>query len=114
MVNISITIDASKFSRWLGQAPQKVAGAITNILTKVSLVVERGAKIKSPVDTGRMRASIATDLRPTMAVIQPHTNYAIFVHEGTRYMRARPFMRDAATDAEREIPGIVDFELSKL
>lgn len=61
------------------------------------LLVERGSKMFSPVDTGRMRASIGTSMgirgKGLETVIQPNVEYAIYVHEGTRYMRGRPFMK---------------------
>lgn len=61
-----------------------------------SYLVERGAKIFSPVDTGRLRSSIGVSLEVggggLSSFIQPTVNYAIYVHEGTRYMKGRPFM----------------------
>lgn len=62
-----------------------------------ALLVERGSKIFSPVDTGRMRASIGTSMGMTpnslRAFVQTNVDYAIYVHEGTYKMRARPFMK---------------------
>ncbi len=61
------------------------------------LLVERGSKTFSPVDTGRMRASIGTSMgymeKGLASYIQPNVDYAIYVHEGTRYMKGRPFMK---------------------
>lgn len=54
--------------------------------------IERESKRVAPVDTGRLRASIFTSIGNLEARIKPNVNYAIYVHEGTRYMRARPFM----------------------
>lgn len=67
-------------------------------LEKFAYSVEREAKKVTPVDTGRLRASISTDVGPLMARIAPHTNYALFVHEGHRsrggssFVRPRPFL----------------------
>jgi len=59
-------------------------------------LVERGSKIFSPVDTGTMRSSIgvtyAVNAGGLSAYVGPWVNYAIYVHEGTRYMKGRPFM----------------------
>jgi HK97 gp10 family phage protein len=67
---------------------------------KSAFEIERAAKILSPVDTGRLRASIATSLgvmnRGITSIVSTNVFYAIYVHEGTKRMRKRPFMRQAA------------------
>lgn len=69
-------------------------------ISQFAFDVEREAKQVTPVDTGRLRASIFTSIGNLEARIQPNTNYAIFVHEGTRYMTARPFMQIGFEKAE--------------
>ena len=59
---------------------------------KLSFMVEAESKKVTPVDTGRLRASISVDLQSLSATIAPHVYYDYFVHEGTRFMAARPFM----------------------
>ncbi len=61
-------------------------------IKELSFLVERESKKVTPVDTGRLRGSIGVNLKSFSATIRPHTNYATYVHEGTRYMKARPFM----------------------
>lgn len=69
-------------------------------------LVERGAKMFSPVDTGIMRGSIAVSYGimsgGLSALISPNVDYAVFVHEGTRYMRGRPFMEWGLNAYRRE------------
>lgn len=81
---------------------KKVGGAFTRMgnkkhlkeaLTQFSFLIESESKKVAPVDTGRLRASIFTRIQGFSATIKPNTNYAGFVHWGTRYMRARPFMK---------------------
>jgi len=78
---------------------------VNNFLQKkvkeLAFLIERESKQVTPVDTGRLRASIGVDLRPFGAIIQPHTAYEFYVHEGTRYMRGRPFMFWGAKAAEK-------------
>lgn len=64
---------------------------------KSAFKVEREAKLVTPVDTGRLRNSIATSLGigGISAIVQTNVFYAIFVHEGTRFMKGRPFMQQA-------------------
>lgn len=111
-MQISITLKDNEVQKWLSLAPQQMHKASINIVKKVSLLVERHSKIYSPVDTGRMRASIATDfsdrLTDVQATIQPHTNYAEFVHDRV------PFMVTGALQAEQSVSGIVAEEIKKV
>lgn len=54
---------------------------------------------KPGVDTGRLRASVTVDqfIRGGVIITRIGSNveYAIFVHDGTRYMRGNPFLKDA-------------------
>lgn len=70
------------------------------------LLVERGSKMLSPYDTGAMRRSIGVSMpmakKGLEAFIHPNIEYAIFVHEGTVRMRARPFMKWGLNAYRRE------------
>lgn len=68
------------------------------------ILVQNGARVRCPVDTGRLRSSINVEgpvIVNGVAGVRVGTivEYAIFVHEGTRYMVGRPFLRDALADA---------------
>jgi len=81
---------------------ERMATAFGNIRTKeflqkkiekLAFLIEREAKPVTPYKTGLLRASVRVEsIGSLRAVIAPHTHYAIYVHEGTRFMRARPFM----------------------
>ncbi|HBI50266.1 MAG TPA: hypothetical protein DDY21_00230 [Candidatus Moranbacteria bacterium] len=77
--------------------PDKIKKMTMDALMKSGYQVERESKKETPVDTGRLRGSIsvagslALRAEPHV-VISPHTAYAQYVHEGTRFMKARPFM----------------------
>lgn len=60
--------------------------------------IEAVAKVYCPVDTGRLRNSISTRFTESGlgAEISPHTDYAVFVEFGTRFMRPQPYMYPAA------------------
>jgi len=104
MNNVSITIDYPVLKLWLHAAPEKMRKGIQNITRKVALLAERYSKQNTPVDTGRLRSSISSTIRPMSATISTHTNYARFVHDGTRRMRPRPFM----ADAEKQVATMID------
>jgi len=57
-------------------------------MKKATLLVQREAKIKAPVDTGRLRASITPDIRrvgtTTLGIVGSVVKYAGFVELGTR------------------------------
>lgn len=83
-------------------------------ITKFAFMTEAESKKVTPVDTGRLRASINTSLYPLRAVVAPHTNYAVFVHEGTRKMKARPFMKWGVEAAARGLESMMAKELTKI
>lgn len=74
-------------------------------LTDSANNIEKQAKNITPVDTGRLRASIKADVRGLEANIGTDVEYARFVHDGTYKMVARPFLFSAA---DGELEGIED------
>ena len=69
-----------------------------NTLKKMGMFLVAEAKKRCPVDTGRLRGSIQYYLSKIWGknylTIGATAEYAIFVHEGTRKMRKRPFIKD--------------------
>lgn len=74
-------------------------------LTDSANNIEKQAKNITPVDTGRLRASIKADVKGLEANIGTDVEYARFVHDGTYKMEARPFLYEAA---DGELEGIED------
>lgn len=68
-------------------------------LKKLGIRVQRGAKRNCPVDTGRLRSSIAEELgsdsQGLVEVVGTDVDYAPHVEFGTSRMRAQPFLRPA-------------------
>lgn len=97
---VSHRINRSAVTRLLSSPGGPVA---RNMLRRGIRVQTRARELltsrKPGVDTGRLRASITVDqeLRGMTVVTRVGTNveYAIFVHNGTRYMNANPFLTDA-------------------
>lgn len=59
-----------------------------------------------PVRTGNLKSSIAYDADDRQVIIGSDVHYASYVEEGTRSMRARPYLRPAMVnhlDEYREI-----------
>ena len=58
-------------------------------IRKITMWFEATAKVSTPVDTGRLRSSIASRLEAHAGVIFTNVQYAPFVEYGTRKMKAR-------------------------
>ena len=89
-INITIKPDLATLAKKFGKTD--IGGFMNKKIRELAFLIERESKKVTPVDTGRLRASIGVSLRRDSATIRPDTNYALFVHEGTKYLRARPFM----------------------
>lgn len=63
-------------------------------IATTALLIESDAKLYAPVDTGRLRSSIAADIAPggLSASVDANVSYAVHVEVGTRFQRARPFL----------------------
>lgn len=88
-------------------------GQIQTLIAETALKVERDAKRLAPVDTGRLRASIHSDLSEIAqmaATVEAATDYAAFVELGTSRMSARPYLRPAY---EAAMPGFIE-ELKRI
>lgn len=119
-MKLSIQLPEGDISKWPLRA-QRIRDAKEIILKKSVLLIERHAKIFSPVDTGRMRASIGgggfiggsfsegegIEFGENFASIGPTVEYAPFIESRT------PFMGAAATQALPEIQKIAQDEIHK-
>lgn len=61
--------------------------------------------------TGYLRASHQTSFQGLglkfSGTIEPRANYAIFLHEGTRYIRPRPWLKDALDKKTSDVDSIL-------
>ena len=76
---------------------ENIGDRLAETIREVAFVVEGGIKIGitklDAVDTGFMRSSTRINsLGRKSAKVGPNADYSIYVHEGTRFMRPRPFM----------------------
>jgi len=118
----NITIHVKPTFEKLGKAfgDVNIKGVLIDEINKMAFNVERYGKQLSPVDTGRLRGSIhisPASIGGLEAIIATGTEYAIYVHEGTKFMRARPFMERSIPFAERamlgDMPGRIDEAFAK-
>lgn len=86
----------------IGKFRLEKIGQVVNELDRTAIAVESGAKRNTPVDTGRLRASIVRqEFGRFNRTVGTNVEYAIHVEFGTRYQRAQPFLYPAA-EAERQ------------
>lgn len=107
-VQVNVTVqNLDQIKRAMAQLPQQMVPELRDAVTKSALKVERESKILSPVDTGRLRASINTSYGfgplGIGAKVATNVEYAIYVHEGTARMKARPFMKQAVDLSQQDI-----------
>lgn len=60
----------------------RLGAALQRYIERAAFTVEGKSKKETPVDTGRLRSSILTDIGTLRAQIAPHTVYAKWIHEG--------------------------------
>lgn len=98
----------------------KVPSLIEKKMHRAVLTVERKAKQVAPVRTGTLRRDIrgrveAAGRRGAIGN-SPVAPYAIYVHEGTRRMKARPYLRDglvASRDTVMQMLSEINDEIAR-
>lgn len=80
------------------------------VVRKSALAVERGAKLRAPVDTGNLRNSINTVVSggrgsgAIVAEVGPEASYGVYVEVGTWKMAPQPYLGPAFDEVE---PGFI-------
>ena len=96
-------IGADKVIAKLEKISKGAQSKTDNFLLKVGATIERYAKIRCPVDTGALRASIHHDLvKQGLVFVGAEKDYAAYVEYGTSRMNAQPFMRPSAEQAKSQ------------
>lgn len=85
------------------KAPALMTAELNIAIKKTVFTIQGKSMINTPVLTGRLRASTSSQFDNLKGQVGTHTNYDVFVHEGTRFMRGRPYLRDAVNDSKQDI-----------
>lgn len=85
------------------QAPVLMANNLNKAIRRSLLTVQAKSMRNSPVATGRLRASHSSRFSPLRGELEPTAFYAFWVHDGTKYMKARPFLLNAVESSERTV-----------
>lgn len=110
MSDIDFVVDANNIK----EAKMLSDQAIKRALEQCGALWETDAKKITPVDTGRLRNSIEHHQEgdDTM-VVQTNVEYAIYVHEGARGRRGRPFIRASGQQDVQRFKQIIEKELKR-
>lgn len=102
-IDVKITDNSGEFLKAL---PEQIEQA----LIAIGLTAESYAKKDCPVDTGRLRNSITNAVRTDEKAVYIGSNveYAAFVELGTSRMKARPYLKPAATEHNAEYKSLAE------
>lgn len=102
-IDVKITDNSGEF---LDALPEQIEQA----LTAIGLTAESYAKQECPVDTGRLRNSITNAVRTGEKAVYIGSNveYAAYVELGTSLMKARPYLKPAATEHNAEYKSLAE------
>lgn len=108
MTAFSIKIEGiAELTRRLSD-PALIGAPLRRAFHKVGYVVEGAAKIGAPVDRGRLRASITSEMDsaavPKWVQIGTNVEYAPYVHEGRPPGKFPPMDKIAAWAARKGLP----------
>lgn len=99
-MEIKISSDAEKILREFNKT-ETVEKDVSKLIKNTLHNIERDAKKSCPVDTGRLRSSITTNIISTYSgEVGTNVEYAGWVEYGTRYQSAQPYFEPAVEKNE--------------
>ena len=98
MGKVDFKVDGTEFLKSLDQYGAKVTEGLKDAIKTCALAIESDAKRNCPVDTGRLRMSIVSNLSNVgnfEAEVGTNVEYATYVEYGTHKQSPRPYLRPA-------------------
>jgi HK97 gp10 family phage protein len=103
MPDISIKItNIAQIRSAFDKSPRLMVEELNDAIKKTVFTIQRKSMQNTPVLTGRLRASTTSKFDNLKGEVGTHTNYDVFIHEGTKFMKGRPYLRNAVSDSNRE------------
>lgn len=103
-MEVKVTIkNAAQIRQAFSKAPFTMTRELNKAIEKTVFSISRRSRVNTPVQTGRLRASTYEQFSNLKGEVGTNTDYDIFVHEGTRFMRPRPYLRDAIDETSKSI-----------
>jgi HK97 gp10 family phage protein len=81
-----------KLDAELAATPAVVAKRVSAAIAKTAFDIEADSKALCPVDTGYLRGSISSSIKPLEAEIGPTADYGAYVEYGTSRAGPQPYM----------------------
>lgn len=111
MSDIQITIkNSDQIVAAFKRAPERMRRAFPKAINRTLLTIGGKAAKNAPVRTGNLRGSILDPDRGLILATESMfkgsvgsgTGYGAFVEQGTRFMRAQPYLGPAVTDSQQQ------------
>ena len=99
-IDIKIT-NLAQIKLAFAKSPLLMAKELNTAIAKTLFNIQRHSMINTPVLTGRLRASTTTLMGNLRGEVGTHTNYDVFVHEGTKFMAGRPYLLNAVEETNQ-------------
>ena len=113
-MEIKISSDAEKILREFNKT-ETVEKDVSKLIKNTLHNIERDAKKQCPVDTGRLRGSITTNIISTYSgEVGTNVEYAEYVEYGTRYQSAQPYFEPAVEKNEDKFNDALDEIIERL
>lgn len=113
-LEIKITSDAEKILKKFNNTAT-VEKDVSKLVKDTLYNIERDAKKQCPVDTGRLRGSITTNIISTYSgEVGTNVEYADYVNSGTRYQEAQPYFDSAVKKNEDKFNDALDEIIERL
>lgn len=103
-----------KLEKNFNKAKSKISSNKEQALNRIGILVTAEAQSRTPVDTGRLRRSLAHDVHEDSVDIGTNVEYASYVEHGTSKQKAQPFLNDAITQSSDKIKDIIKEVMSDM
>ena len=115
--NIKIAVDLKSLDKLVRNLQRDLPEVAEDVVTMATMQIERTAKEKCPVDTGRLRDSIHSDIEKdsdgTTGSVGTDVEYGPHVELGTSKMQAQPFMKPAMDENKEDIISYANYKLKE-
>lgn len=120
MPNVKIQIkNLAEIQSAFKRSPRLMTKNLQKAIKRSVYKIGASSRRNTPVLTGRLRSSHYERFTSGLkAEVGTNTSYDLFVHEGTRFMRARPYLRLAVESeqgfVDKEFEGAVQSTLDEI
>ena len=92
-----------------GKAPQLAAPILKRGIESItSFVFKQATRANVPWDTGTMVQTFQQSTEGLVGRVNPTVEYALHVHEGTKFQKAQPFLPKMIAAAQPDINRVAD------